>query len=130
MKKYRKDGNHPIDAFYNEIEGDKREDETSKEMLLKLEGASKVLKAVEENPYDFSIDTMDILLKAEEIKNRRVSKKEVFLFLLISISILTLYFSLAYLYSIEIIFYTQLLLVFIGPWLLVPLTILRERGMK
>jgi len=130
VKKYRKDGNHPIDVFYNEIEGDKREDEISKEMHRKLEGASKVLKSVEENPYDFSINTMDIILKAEEIKSRRVSKREVFLFLLISFSILTIYFSFAYLYSIQILFYTQLLMVFIGPWLLVPLSILRERGMK
>ena len=130
MKKW-KDENHPIDVFYNEIEkGAKGEEEISKEMYQKLEEASKVLKVVEESPYDFSINTMEILLKAEEIKAQKGSKKENFFFLLNSIFILTLYFSFAYFYNIRIILYTQLFFIVLGPWLLIPISILEKRGAK
>lgn len=131
MKKNWKDEKHPIDIFYNEVKVKTQKRENNwEELNQKLEKTSEILKIIEEVPVDFSIDTMNILLKAEEIKKKSLSKKEIFFFLLVSISLLTIYFSLVYFYNTHILFYTQVILLFLAPWLLIPISFLKERGMK
>lgn len=132
MKEDGKKQDHRIDIFYGENPHEIEEDlePYEEEFSQKLVKASKTLEVLEEDVFDFSINTMNIIQKAETIQEKSASRRETLLFVLLATIILGTYFSFAFLYSINIILISQLVLFIVLPWFIIPLSLLKRRGAK
>ena len=120
-----------IDMFYEENPDSAREDLSNcKEFNKKLIDASKSLEVLENEKIDFYIDTMDIIEQSEIIQNKSTSRHETILFTTLSTVILFTYFSLAFIYSPNVILVSQIILFIIVPFFIIPLSIQKRRGAK
>lgn len=113
-----------IDEFYGESEGEIK----NQGQHEKLTKTSKKLDILNEDIFDFDIDTMEIIEKAEKIKETRYFKIELALFLGAGISILGLYGFLGLRLGYRFILTSQIILMAMMPWVIVPIAIKRKRG--
>ena len=131
MKEYDEKKDHMIDMFYEEV-SDSRIEELGnyKEFSKKLIDASKSLEVLESEKIDFYINTMEIIEQSQIIQNKSTSRRETILFTILSTVILYTYFSLAFIYSPNIILISQIILFMIVPLFIIPLSIQQRRGAK
>lgn len=113
-----------IDEFYGESEGEIK----NLKFNEKLTKTSKKLDILNEDIFDFDIDTIKIIETAEKIKEARGFKIELTFFLGAGISILGLYGFLGLRLGYRFILASQIILMAMMPWVIVPIAVKRKRG--
>ena len=116
-----------IDEFYGETE-DKKLSYQYSQFVEKLERASEKLDVLNEDIFNFEIDTMGIIQIADDIKEGKRAKKELGLFLGAAVSILGLYGVVGLALGYKFLITSQIVLVSIMPWIVVPIAIKRRGG--
>lgn len=121
-----------IDDFYNEehekIEDDIIKDNEFIEFNEKLNLLEEKLSLVENETYDFDIDTLDIIEKAESINEKRKIKKELILFSAVAAVVLFLYSAATLKLGIRFLAISQGIVVALIPWIVIPIAILNRKG--
>ncbi len=121
-----------IDDFYNEehdeIEDDIIKDHEFIEFNEKLNLLEEKLDLVENETYDFDIDTLDIIEKAESINEKRKIKKELILFSAVAAVVLFLYSAATLKLGIRFLAISQGIVVALIPWIVIPIAILNRKG--
>lgn len=121
MKRFDEHEGEYIDGFYGESEGEMKPSNQYVKFIEKLDILSKDI-------YNFDIDTMRIIEMAEGIKEGRRYKIELALFLGVGISILLLYGFLGLRIGYTFVLNSQIVLMTMIPWIIVPIAIKRRRG--
>lgn len=121
-----------IDDFYNE-EHEKIEEAIIKdnefiEFNEKLNLLEEKLSLVEKETYDFDINTLDIIEKAESINEKRKIKKELILFSTVAAAVLFLYSAATLKLGIRFLAISQGIAVALIPWIVIPIAILNRKG--
>ncbi len=134
MKDSDKIKNFLIDEFYNEAQ--EKVDKNTKlsceysEFKSKLNSTVKKMNVLNEDIFDFEIDTLSIIEKGESIRENRMAKKEFILFILSSFIILSLYAITIIKINSKILIISQIFIVIIAPWIIIPILATKKRGVK
>jgi hypothetical protein len=124
--------NSLIDEFYNEAQGkvDKnaRYSDEYREFKSVLNSVGEKMNVLNEDIFDFDIDTLSIIEQGECIRENRKNKKEFLLFILTSTIILSL-FSIAIIkIGPKILIISQIIIVTLAPWIIIPVIVIKKRG--
>lgn len=133
MKNSDKIKNSLIDEFYNESQEKTYKNTEYSEVDLEfksvLNSTAKKMDVLNENIFDFDIDTLSIIEQGECIKENRKNKKEFILFILSSIIILSLCAIAIIKLGPKLLIMSQIIIVTLVPWIVIPvLAIKRRRG--
>lgn len=124
--------NSLIDEFYNESKGkiDKNENysDECKEFRSVLNSTAKKMDLLNEDPFDFDIDTLRIIKQGEFIRENRKDNKEFILFILSSFIILSLYAMAIIKIDSKILIISQFFIIIIAPWIIIPISVSKRRG--
>jgi len=132
MKDSDKIENSLIDEFYNE--GKKKVDKNAKysvgykDFKNKLNFTSVKMDVLNEDIFDFDIDTLSIIEQGEYIRENRKSKKEFILFILSSITILFLCSIAIISIGPKILIISQVIIVTLAPWIIIPVLAIKKKG--
>jgi hypothetical protein len=132
MKDSDKIKNSIIDEFYNEAQGEvdkyiEHSDEY-REFKSKLNAASEKMNMVNEDKFDFDIDTLSIIEQGEYIRENSKNKKEFILFILSSTIILSLCAIAILKMGPKLLIISQIIIVTLAPWIIIPLIAIKKRG--
>jgi len=121
-----------IDEFYNEVQekvdkNTKNRDEAS-EFKSKLNSTVKKMNVLNEDIFDFQIDTLSIIEQGTHIRENIKTKKEFVLFILSSFIILSLYAIAIIKVDSKILIISQIFIVIIAPWIIIPILAFKRRG--
>ncbi|MCB2288280.1 DUF5345 family protein [Clostridium sp. CS001] len=130
MKNLDKIKNSLIDEFYNEGEGDKNlmHNEIASEFKSKLNSTSNKMDLLNEDMFDFSIDTLSIIEKGQNIREKGKAKKEFMLFILTSIIILSIFSMAIIRIGPKIFIISQIVIITLAPWIVIPALLIKKRG--
>jgi len=132
MKDSDKIKNSLIDEFYNEPHEKISESivcsEADLEFKSKLKLASNKMDVLDEDIFDFHIDTLSIIEQGEQIREVRKSKKEFILFILSSIIILSLFAISIIKIGFNLLIISQIIIITIAPWIVIPALVMKKRG--
>ena len=132
MKDSDKIKNSLIDEFYNEAQEKTSENavysEAELEFQSKLTSTSNKMDVLNEDIFDFGIDTLSIIEQGEHIRENRKSKKEFILFILSSIIILSLSAIAIIKIGFNLLIISQIIIVTIAPWIVIPALVMKKRG--
>lgn len=132
MKDSDKIKNTIIDEFYNEAQDkvDKNAEcsDEYREFKSKLNGATKKMDVLNEDIYDFGIDTLSIIEQGEYIRENSKNKKEFILFILSSAIILSLCAIAILKMGPQIFIISQIIIVTLTPWIIIPVIAIKKRG--
>ena len=132
MKDSDKIKNSLIDEFYNESQGkiDKSAEYTDEYRKFKstLNSASEKMDVLNDHIFDFDIDTLSIIEQGALIRENRKGKKEFILFVLLSTIILSLCAIAIIILGFKILIITQIFIVTIIPWIIIPILGIRKKG--
>ncbi|MCB2294180.1 hypothetical protein LGK95_11695 [Clostridium algoriphilum] len=124
--------NFLIDEFYNEAKGkvDNNTNHSSEasEFKSKLNSTVKKMDVLNEDIFDFQIDTLSIIEQGESISENRKAKKEFILFILSSFIILSSYAIAIIKIDSKILIISQIFIVIIAPWIIIPSLATKRRG--
>ena len=132
MKNSNNIKNSLIDEFYNEAmetlgENLKQSDEYI-EFKSVLTSTSEKIAVLNEDIFDFDIDTLSIVEQGQYIKVSNKTKKEFLLFILSSFIILSLYAIAIFKMGFKVLVISQILIVILAPWIIIPVLSLKRRG--
>lgn len=132
MKDSDKIKNSLIDEFYNEaqVKADKNleySDEYTK-FKRKLNLTVKKIDVLNEDIFDFNIDTLNIIEQGQCIREKRKAKKEFSMFILSSFIVLSLYAIAIIKIDSNILIISQSLIIIIIPWIIIPILIIKRKG--
>lgn len=121
-----------INKFYNEdyekaLENTKQSDEVLK-FKGKLNSLVKKMDVLNEDIFDFKIDTLSIVEKGESIREERKASKELILFILSSFIIVSLYVLAIIKINFKILIISQIFIGSIAPWIIIPISVIKRRG--
>ena len=132
MKDSDKIKNSLIDEFYNEAQEKTSENavysEAELEFQSKLTSTSNKMDVLNEDIFDFGIDTLSIIEQGEHIRENRKCKKEFILFILSSIIILSLSAISIIKIGSNLLIISQIIIVTIAPWIVIPALVMKKRG--
>lgn len=132
MKDSDKIKNSLIDEFYNELQEKTSESivysEADLEFKSKLNLTSNKMDVLNEDIFDFHIDTLSIIEQGEQIREDRKSKKEFILFILSSIIILSLSAISIIKIGPNLLIISQIIIITIAPWIVIPALVMKKRG--
>ncbi|MGK0467368.1 hypothetical protein [Clostridium sp.] len=132
MKDAERNKNSLIDEFYNESHEKSSHNtvysESDLEFKSALNSAAKKIDVLKEDMFDFDIDTLNIIEKAEYIIETRKAKKEFILFILSSIIILSLCSIAVINIGPKILIISQIIIITVAPWIIIPVLALKKRG--
>ncbi|MGH4138178.1 hypothetical protein [Clostridium sp.] len=124
--------NSIIDEFYNESqEKDGKNsvhNEGDLEFKSKLNVTAKKMNVLNDDIFDFDIDTLSIIEQGEYIRENRKNKKEFIMFILSSIIILALCTIAILKMGPKILIISQILIVTLVPWIIIPVIAIKKRG--
>lgn len=132
MKDFDKIKNVLIDEFYNEAQEkvDKNEEYSDgyKEFKSTLNSTAKKMDVLNQDIFDFDIDTLSIIDQGECIRENRKARKEFILFILSSFIILSVYAIAIISLGYKILIISQIFIVIILPWIIIPISAIKKRG--
>lgn len=128
MKGFDEQEGKSIDEFYGESKEENKSLNQNIDFDKKLEQTSEKLDILNEDIFDFHIDTLDIIEKADGIREGKRFKIEISLFLSTGLLILCLYGFLGLNLGYKFILSSQVVLMFIIPWVIVPISVKRRRS--
>ena len=132
MKDSDKIKNSLIDEFYNEaqekVDKNKIYSDEYIEFKSKLNSVSEKMDVLKEDIFDFDIDTLRIIEQGEYIKENKKAKSEFILFILSSTIILSLYVIAIIIVGPKILIISQILIVTLTPWIIIPILAIKKRG--
>ena len=132
MKDSDKIKNSIIDEFYNEVKEkvDKSIEHSDEAFEFKSNLNSTTLKmaVLNEDIFGFQIDTLSIIEKGESIRENKKANKEFILFILSSFIILSLYAIAIIKIDPNILIISQIFIVIIVPWIIIPISAIKRRG--
>lgn len=121
-----------IDEYYNEaqetVDGSLKDSDEYTEFKSKLNSTVKKMDVLNEDIFDFDIDILNIIEQGEYIKEGKKTKKEFILFILSSFIILSLYAIAIIKIGSKILIISQMLIVFLIPWIIIPISAIKRRG--
>ena len=131
MKDSEKIKNSLIDEFYNETpekmyKNLKYSDEYT-EFKSKLNSTSEKMAMLDEDIFDFNIDTLSIIEQGEYIKEARKAKKEFILFILSSFIMLSLCAIVIIKVGSKILIISQIFIIVLIPWIIIPVSAIKRR---
>lgn len=129
-------GNKSIDSLIDEFYGENNEvlkesHKASKDYIefkSDLRGVSEKLEVLRADDFDFEIDTLSIIEKAESIKENKKAKKEMIIFIFLATLILIGYGALSIIYGKGFIIVSQIIIMTIMPWCLIPFALFKSKG--
>jgi len=131
MKDSDKIKNSLIDEFYNELQEKNNKNtvynEGDIEFKSKLNGAAKKMDVLNEDIFNFDIDTLSIIEQGEYIKETSKNKKEFIGFILSSIMILSLCAIAILKMGPKILIFSQIIIITLTPWIIIPLIAIKKR---
>lgn len=132
MKDSDKIKNSLIDEFYNEVHDNvdkniKYSDEY-KEFKSVINSTAKKMDVLNEDIFDFDIDTLSIIEQGECIRENGKAKKEFILFILTSFIILSVYAIATIFIGAKLLIISQILIITIIPWIIIPVLAIKRRG--
>ena len=86
------------------------------------------MDVLNEDIFDFGIDTLSIIEQGEHIRENRKCKKEFILFILSSIIILSLSAISIIKIGSNLLIISQIIIVTIAPWIVIPALVMKKRG--
>lgn len=132
MKNSDKIKNSLIDEYYNEakeiVDRNLKDSEEYTEFKSKLNSTVKKIDVLNEDIFDFNIDILSIIEQGEYIREGKKSKKEFILFILSSFIILSLYSIAIMKIGSKILIISQILIVILIPWIIIPISAIKRRG--
>lgn len=132
MKNSERNKNSLIDEFYNEAQekADKNVEygDEYEEFKSALNSTAEKMDVLNEDIFDFDIDTLSIIEQGECIRENRKAKKEFILFILSSFTMLVLYALVIIKLGPKILFISQIFIVIIAPWIIIPISFIKRRG--
>ena len=132
MKDSDKIKNSLIDEFYNESQEKTSENmvysEDDLEFKNRLNSAAKKMTVLNDDIFDFDIDTLSIIEEGEYIREIRKNKKEFILFILVSTIMLSLCVIAFIKMGPKIIIISQIIIITFAPWIIIPMLAIKKRG--
>ncbi|MBW9158341.1 hypothetical protein G9F71_012140 [Clostridium sp. FP2] len=123
--------NSLIDEFYNEEQGkvDKNAEYSDEYRDFKsvLNSAGEKMDVLNDDIFDFDIDTLSIIEQGEFIRENRKVKKEFIFFVLLSTIILSLYAIAIITLGSKILIISQMIIVSIAPWIIIPVLVIKRK---
>jgi len=124
-----------IDAYYQEsVQTSKLNEKLKLESFLaekttnKLVQLNEKLKILDEEVVDFEIDTMKIIEQGIHIQETKYALKEFVLFLFVASVCLVLTLIIVFQLGITFWMMTQVVMIVIVPWLVIPVLALKRRA--
>ena len=132
MKDSDKIKNSLIDEFYNESHEKTSENmvysEDDLEFKNKLNSTAKKMNVLNDDIFNFDIDTLSIIEEGEYIREIRKNKKEFILFILFSTIMLSLCVIAFIKMGPKILIISQIIIVTFAPWIIIPMMAIKKRG--
>ena len=132
MKDSDKIKNSLIDEFYNETQEKTYKNTVYSDVELEfksvLNSTAKKMDVLNEDIFNFDIDTLSIIEQGEYIKENRKAKSEFILFILSSIIILSLCTIAIIIVGPKILIISQMIIVTLAPWIIIPVLAMKKRG--
>jgi hypothetical protein len=128
MKAFEEQQNKYIDELYGESGKETKPSNQQIEFNEKFERVSEKLDILNEDIYNFDIDTIGIIGAVDRIKDGRKFKREFVRFLGTAVPILGLYGFLGLRYGYRVILISQIIIMAVIPWIIVPIAIKRRGG--
>lgn len=132
MKDSERNKNSLINEFYNESQEKTSQNTVHCEADLEFErvlnSTAKKMDVLNEDIFDFDIDTLSIIEQGECIRENKKNKKEFILFILSSIIILSLCSIAIIKTGPKILIISQIIIITLAPWLIIPVLALKKRG--
>ena len=132
MKNSDKIKNSLIDEFYNEdaeiLEENLKQNGEYIEFKNALSCTSEKIAVLNEEIFDCDIDTLSIVEQGMHIKESNKAKKEFLLFIICSFIILALYTIAIIEIGSKILIISQILIITLMPWIIIPILIIKRRG--
>lgn len=117
-----------IDDFYNEKKDKNINAENEcKEFKWKLNLYQEKLNLLNEDIFEFDINTLSIIEKAECIKKNKKYKREFILFILIAFFILSLYALAILKFGAKFLIISQGIVLIALPWTIIPFSMIRRK---
>jgi len=132
MKDSERNKNSLIDEFYNEsqekISPNTVHCEADLEFKSVLNSTAKKMDILNEDMFDFDIDTLSIIEQGECIREHKKANIEFILFILSSFTMLAVYALLIIKLGPKILIISQIFIVIIAPWIIIPISFFKRRG--
>jgi hypothetical protein len=132
MKDSERNKNSLIDEFYNESQEKTSQDTVHRDADLEfrsvLNSTAKKMDVLNEDIFDFDIDTLSIIEQGECIREQKKNKKEFILFILSSVLILSLCSIAIIKIGPKLLIISQVIIVTIVPWIIIPVLAMKRRG--
>lgn len=120
-----------INELYNEnqenVDKDIKYSDEALEFKNKLNSAVVKMNVLNEDIFDFHIDTLEIIEKGNSIKEIRKANKEFILFILSSLIILSLYAIAIIKIDYRILIISQIFIAIIVPCIIIPISVARRK---
>ena len=121
-----------IDEFYNEnqvkVDKNLKSSYEYKEFKSKLNSTAKKMDVLNEDIFDFHIDTLKIIEQGDSILQNRRAKKEFLMFILSAFILLSLYAVSIIKIGSKILIISQITFIIIAPWLIILISVIRRKG--
>ena len=131
MKDFDKIEDSLIDEFYNEEyeKVDKNLEYSDKytKFKSKLSSTGEKMAVLNEDTFDFDIDTLGIIEQGEYIRENRKAKKEFLMFILSSFIILSLYVASIIKMGAKILIISQIVIIILAPSIIIRSLIAKRR---
>ena len=131
MKDFDKIEDSLIDEFYNEEyeKVDKNLEYSDKytKFKSKLSSTGEKMAVLNEDTFDFDIDTLGIIEQGEYIRENRKAKKEFLMFILSSFIILSLYVASIIKMGAKILIISQIVIIILAPSIIILSLIAKRR---
>ncbi|MBZ9607737.1 hypothetical protein G9F73_007900 [Clostridium estertheticum] len=132
MKDSDKIKNSLIDEFYNEahekVDKNTKFSDDYKEFKSVLNSTANKMDVLNEDIFDFDIDTLNIIEQGESIREKRKANKEFILFILSSFIILSVYAIAISILGPKMLIISQIFIITIIPWIIIPVLAIKRRG--
>lgn len=123
--------NSLINELYNEdqknVDKDIKYSDEALEFKNKLNSAAIKMNVLNEDIFNFNIDTLGIIEKGESIKESRKASKEFILFILSSFIIVSLYAIAIIKIDYRILIISQIFIAIIAPCIIIPISVTRRK---
>ncbi|MFT5872021.1 MAG: hypothetical protein ACI8WT_000948 [Clostridium sp.] len=131
MKDSERNKNSIIDEFYNESQEKTSPNtvhcEADLEFKSVLNSTAKKMDALNEDIFDFDIDTLSIIEQGECIREHKKNKKEFILFILSSLIFLSLCSIAIIKIGPKLLIISQMIIITIVPWIIIPVLAMKRR---
>ncbi|MBW9148268.1 hypothetical protein K2F40_04665 [Clostridium sp. CM028] len=131
MKDSDKIKNSLIDEFYNEsheqVDKSIEYSDEYKEFKNVLNSTAKKMDVLNEDIFDFDIDTLSIIEQGECIRGNSKARKEFILFILTSFIILSVYAIATIFLGTKLLIISQIFIITIIPWIIIPVLAIKRR---